>query len=174
MKKRVLSMLLCLCFFLSVAPSSVSAGDLVTKVVITVDEPVVGAKPDFNATVPKDASTEVLSTTWLGELSASDSTFKQGGDYTIRLKIGIKSSVSRTFTGTSKINATVNGKKANVTKGNNTEITVEYTWKEVGGAAVETPQSALKAQLDQLATAFSARKLLKQRLVGSKWVLVCH
>lgn len=156
-KLRLLVTLLCVVLIFSVIPTQkVSAGDKVNKVVITITEPKVGASPDFKATVSKNASTTITSTTWQGDLTPSNSKFTQGSDYTAVFTIRIKSSVSRTFDGLNKINATVNGKKAKVTSGGDKEIKVEYTWTKVGGEALDTPETELKEKLDKLAANFPA------------------
>ena len=152
--KKLLSAIIVLSMIISALPLSVSASDLVTVVNITVEVPEVGASPDYKATLPANASTEILNTSWVGNLDGTG--FHQGDDYTVRFRIGIKEDVARTFAGVNKITAKVNGEKATITQGSNTEITVEYTWKEVGGAAPVTPESELKDKLAALAAAFTA------------------
>ncbi len=154
MKKRIVSALLCLCMVLPLLTIGASAAK-VNRVSLTITEPVVGASADFKPTLPSTASTEVAGVSW-SNMDASNPVFQQGQDYTVTIKVKIKSGSSNTFGAFNSINATVNGKTATVTTGTSTGITVKYTWKAVGGAAPATPESTLKAQLDTLAAAFPA------------------
>ena len=109
--KRALFIISCLLCALS--PLTASAA-IVTKVTITTAEPKVGEKLSFKATVPPTASSEVYETHWAGEFD--NGVFIQGNDYTITVKLRIKSSSANSFSTTGKINATVNGQKAQVVK----------------------------------------------------------
>ena len=154
MKKRVLSVLLCLCMVMALLPTAALAAN-VTLVRLTITEPEVGASADFHPTLPSTASTEVDSVSW-SNMDPSNPVFQQGQDYTVTIKVKLKSGSSNTFGAFNSIKATVNGKEAKVTSGTNVGITVKYTWTSVGGAAPATPESALKDKLGTLAAAFPA------------------
>ena len=149
--KRALFIISCLLCALS--PLTASAA-IVTKVTITTAEPKVGEKLSFKATVPPTASSEVYETHWAGEFD--NGVFIQGNDYTITVKLRIKSSSANSFSSTGKINATVNGQKAQVVKAYDKNITVKYTWKMLGGENPNNPKYKLKVKLGELAKAFSA------------------
>ena len=146
----------------------------VTKVTITVKEPVVGEKSSFKATVPETASTEVTSVSWDGEFE--DGKFYQGRDYTIIIKLRIKSSSSNFFATSSKVNVRINGHKAKITASGEKTMTVRYTWKTLGGENPNDPKYKLRKKLSEIAARYSATntsddkellKYLKKELPGA-------
>lgn len=139
--------------FVLIIPVAIFAAN-VTKVVITIKEPEVGKVRSFKARVPETASSEVYEVHWSGDFD--NGVFVQGRDYTLTVKLRIKSSSSNIFSTSSKINVTINGYKAKVTKTNEKYITVKYTWKTLGGENPNDPQSKLKTTLKELAAAYSA------------------
>lgn len=154
MKKLFITSLLSLLF------SVTASAAYVTKVTITTAEPKVGEKFSFKAGVPETASTEICNVYWSGEFE--NGKFVQGNDYTITIKLRIKASSSNIFATSSKINATVNGNKAQVTGSNDANrakestITVKYTWKTLGGENPNNPKTKLKAKLSALAAEYKA------------------
>ncbi len=154
MKKFFIASLLSLLF------SVTASAAYVTKVTITTAEPKVGEKFSFKASVPETASTEICNVYWSGEFE--NGKFIQGNDYTITIKLRIKASSSNIFATSSKINATVNGNKAQVTGSNDVNrakestITVKYTWKTLGGENPNNPKTKLKAKLSALAAEYKA------------------
>ncbi|MBE6194013.1 MAG: CAP domain-containing protein [Rikenellaceae bacterium] len=154
MKKFFIASLLSLLF------SVTAYAAYVTKVTITTAEPKVGEKFSFKASVPETASTEVCNVYWSGEFD--NGKFVQGNDYTITIKLRIKASSSNIFATSSRINATVNGNKAQVTGSNDVNrakestITVKYTWKTLGGENPNNPKTKLKAKLSALAAEYKA------------------
>lgn len=154
MKKFFIASLLSLLF------SVTASAAYVTKVTITTAEPKVGEKFSFKASVPETASTEICNVYWSGEFD--NGKFVQGNDYTITIKLRIKASSSNIFATSSKINATVNGNKAQVTGSNDANrakestITVKYTWKTLGGENPNNPKTKLKAKLSALAAEYKA------------------
>lgn len=126
----------------------------ITKVTISIDEPTVGGLPPQNASVPETASTEVAEVSWSGEFDGDK--FIQGNNYSVTIKIKVKDSSANTFSSSSPVNATVNGKKARVSYNGAKSITVKYTWKTLGGENPNTPQYKVKAKLTELATAYTA------------------
>ena len=86
----------------------------VTKVVITTEEPVVGEKSSFKASVPQTASTEVYEVHWHGEFE--NGRFVQGNDYTMTVKLRIKASSKNVFAPSPNIKATINEHKAKVNR----------------------------------------------------------
>lgn len=154
MKKFFIASLLSLLF------SVTASAAYVTKVTITTAEPKVGEKFSFKASVPETASTEVCNVYWSGEFD--NGKFVQGNDYTITIKLRIKASSSNIFATSSRINATVNGNKAQVTGSNDVNrakestITVKYTWKTLGGENPNNPKTKLKAKLSALAAEYKA------------------
>ena len=127
----------------------------VTKVVITAVEPAVGKKCSFKASVPETASSEVYAVHWHGELD--NGAFIQGNDYTMTVKLRIKAGSPNIFSTSGNINATINGKRARVTFSRERELTVKYTWKELGGPNPNTPKTILKSKLKEIAAAYSLR-----------------
>lgn len=154
MKKLFITSLLSLLF------SVTASAAYVTKVTITTAEPKVGEKFSFKASVPETASTEICNVYWSGEFD--NGKFVQGNDYTITIKLRIKASSSNIFATSSRINATVNGNKAQVTGSNDVNrakestITVKYTWKTLGGENPNNPKTKLKAKLSALAAEYKA------------------
>lgn len=154
MKKLFITSLLSLLF------SVTASAAYVTKVTITTAEPKVGEKFSFKASVPETASTEICNVYWSGEFE--NGKFVQGNDYTITIKLRIKASSSNIFATSSRINATVNGNKAQVTGSNDVNrakestITVKYTWKTLGGENPNNPKTKLKAKLSALAAEYKA------------------
>lgn len=135
----------------------------VTKVVITAAEPVVGEKQSFKANVPQSASTEIYEVHWHGEFEKG--LFVLGNDYTITVKLRIKAGSPNIFATSGKINATINGKKAMVTKSSEKYITVRYTWKTLGGENPNNPKSKLKSKLKELAAAYTATNTSNEKEV---------
>ncbi|MBQ8852737.1 MAG: CAP domain-containing protein [Alistipes sp.] len=154
MKKLFITSLLSLLF------SVTASAAYVTKVTITTAEPKVGEQFSFKASVPETASTEICNVYWSGEFE--NDRFVQGNDYTITIKLRIKASSSNIFATSSRINATVNGNKAQVTGSNDVNrakestITVKYTWKTLGGENPNNPKTKLKAKLSALAAEYKA------------------
>ena len=126
----------------------------VTKVTITTIEPVVGETRSFKASVPQTASTEIYEVHWSGEFD--NGVFVQGNNYTMTVKLRIKSNSNNTFAPSPKIKATINGHKAAVVKGEYKTISVKYTWKELGGPNPNNPKTKLKTKLAEMAAAYTA------------------
>ena len=150
MKTRLM---IIVCLLAIVLPCATFA-KTITKVTISIDEPTVGGLPPQNASVPETASTEITAVSWSGEFDGEK--FIQGNNYTITIKIKVKDSSANTFSPTSTINATVNGKKARASYVGAKNITVKYTWKTLGGENPNTPQYKIKSQLAELAKAYTA------------------
>lgn len=166
--------LLIACLLSIIFPATVSAA-YVTKVVITAPEPVVGQKPSYSATVPQTASTEVYEVVWSGEFDKGR--FIQGNNYTMTVKLRIKSTSSNLFTTTQTINATVNGRKARISSVESKKAYVKYTWKELGGPNPNDPKYKLKTKLKEIAAAYTATnadndkvliKYIKSQLPGAE------
>ena len=87
--------LLFLVWFLSAFCHTSVFAAFVTKVVITIPEPVVGEKQTFKANVPETASCELYAVHWHGELE--NGKFVKGNDYTISVLLRIKSGSSNIF-----------------------------------------------------------------------------
>lgn len=145
---------LLLASLLSLLIASPVSAAYVTKVVITTPEPKVGEQRVFKASVPPSASTEVTDVFWGGTLD--NGKFIQGNDYTITVKLRIKSSSSNVFSTSQNINVTLNGKKARISNISSKNLTVKYTWKELGGPNVNAPDYKLKMKLSQLAASYIA------------------
>ncbi len=157
MKNRLLLLVALLSFCFSYSATAA----VVTKVVITTAEPAVGAKYSFKASVPETASSEVYEVHWSGEFD--NGVFIQGNDYTISVKLRIKASSSNIFSTSGRINATINGQKAQVTLAENKNIVVKYTWKMLGGENPNNPKYKLRTKLAELATAFKANNATNDR-----------
>ncbi len=169
--KRYIFIIACL---LSIFTSISAFAAKVTKVVITIPEPVVGEKRSFKASVPKSASTEITNVSWKGKFD--NGKFIQGNDYTISIRVLIKDNAHKIFSTSCRINATINGKRGIVTNACQNAITVRYTWKTLGGERpkeINVPQENLKTKLKEIAAAYNATnadnydsliKYLKSRL----------
>ncbi|MBR5843807.1 MAG: CAP domain-containing protein [Bacteroidaceae bacterium] len=167
-------MLLIACLLLMLIPMPAFAAQ-VTKVVITTEEPVVGEKSSFKASVPQTASTEVYEVHWHGEFE--NGRFVQGNDYTMTVKLRIKASSKNVFAPSPNIKATINEHKAKVVNGEYKTISVKYTWKELGGPNPNNPKTKLKTQLAEIAATYTAVntdddkvliKYLNSKLPGAK------
>ncbi len=161
------------CVLSIIFPATVSAA-YVTKVVITAPEPVVGQEPSYSATVPPTASTEVYEVVWSGEFD--NGRFIQGNNYTMTVKLRIKSTSSNLFSTTQTINATVNGRKARTSSVESKKAYVKYTWKELGGPNPNDPKYKLKTKLKEIAADYNATnadndkvilKYLRSKLPGA-------
>lgn len=150
MKNKLLLIASLLSLFFSISASA----DNVTKVVITVAEPVVGKSCSFKASVPETASTKVTEVFWTGLFD--DGKCVKGQDYTITVKVKIKDGVQRKFTTSGNMNVTINGHKARITVAGEKSLTAKYTWKAVGGIDTDNPEYKLKEQLKELAQAYTA------------------
>ena len=150
MKTRLM---IIVCLLAIVLPCATFA-KTITKVTISIDEPTVGGLPPQNASVPETASTEITAVSWSGEFDGEK--FIQGNNYSVTIKIKVKDSSANTFSSSSPVNATVNGKKARVSYNGAKSITVKYTWKTLGGENPNTPQYKIKSQLAELAKAYTA------------------
>ena len=150
MKTRLM---IIVCLLAIVLPCATFA-KTITKVTISIEEPTVGGLPPQNASVPETASTEITAVSWSGEFDGEK--FIQGNNYSVTIKIKVKDSSANTFSSSSPVNATVNGKKARVSYNGAKSITVKYTWKTLGGENPNTPQYKVKAKLTELAKAYTA------------------
>ena len=171
MKKYLLFIVCLITMFMPVTAFAAS----VTKVVITAEEPVVGKKCSFKASVPETASTEIYEVHWAGEFE--NGVFVQGNNYTMTVKLRIKKSSKNVFAPSPNINATINGHKAKVVNGEYKTVSVKYTWKELGGPNPNNPKTKLKTKLKELAAAYKATnadddkviiKYLKSKLPGAE------
>ena len=126
----------------------------VTKAVISTPEPKVGELRVFKASVPPSASTEVTDVFWGGTFD--NGKFIQGNDYTITVKLKIKAGSPNLFSTSKSINVTINGKKARISSVSSKNLTVKYTWKELGGPNINAPDYKLKMKLSQLAASYIA------------------
>lgn len=84
--KKLVSIILCLCMLISVFCVSASAKSPVNIFNVTVEEPKAGNKPDYNASVPKTASTKVVNVEWKGELD-ENGLFKSDTKYTVYVTV---------------------------------------------------------------------------------------
>ena len=160
--------------FISILGSVAASAASVTKVTISIKEPVVGEKSSFKASVPETASTEITDVAWAGEFE--DGRFYQGRDYTITIKLKIKSSSANIFATSSKVHVTINGHKAKITSSGEKTITVKYTWETLGGENPNDPKYKLRKRLAEIAARYSATntsddkellKYLKNELPGA-------
>lgn len=81
--KKIVSVILCVCMLAGIfCVPAAAAKSPVNIFNVTVEVPKVGGKPDYNARVPKTASTKVVKVEWTGELDANGA-FKGGTQYTM-------------------------------------------------------------------------------------------
>lgn len=131
--KKLLCGILAALMIISAIPFSAFAASIVSIVRLTIDEPKAGEKPALTASLPKTASTQVLSVKW----SPSDTVFKENGEYTVTVEVGMKQGEKKVFNDASKMTVKVNGNKTDAVTKNDNTITVNYTWN-LGSSKSET------------------------------------
>ena len=129
--KKFLSILLCLCMLTSVFCVSVSAKSPVNIFNVTVEAPKAGNKPDYNASVPKTASTKVVKVEWDGDFD-TNGCFKSGTEYTMYATVQLKDEHKNTkyikyVKDTVKVNDKI-AKLKNISA-DTTQAVVYYTFK---------------------------------------------
>ncbi len=112
MKKRVFSMLLCVCMLMSIACIPAMAATAVNTFNVTVEEPKAGAKPAETASVPENASTYVTGVEWKGTFDKNGN-FMKGKTYIVRVTVRIKEGTDKYIQFVSG-KAKINGANANV------------------------------------------------------------
>lgn len=109
MKKRILSLLLCLCMVFALTPTAAFAAAAVNEIDLTLKAPDVNQIPT-DADLPEGVSTVVTNTRWVGRTWRKDGKFSSPGGYGAYVTIRIKDSVDRLFhTDRSKYTITING-----------------------------------------------------------------
>ena len=133
MKKRVMSLLLCLTLAFALLPTAASAATIVNKIVITMTAPKVGEPLPTDAHTSSTGSTQVTKVEW----TPDDGTMRYDTAYSVTFTIEIKAGKDAQFT-TKTINTTVNGKSSGVTtkRVSNSKVTVSYSY-----AAVKSPET---------------------------------
>ena len=124
---KFFSVVLVICMLIASIPFSAAAlTGIISLINLTIEEPKAGAVPQNTATLPDKASTRVLSVTW----SPSDNVFKEGTDYTVTVRVGIKPGLDKAFNkDTAKMTVKVNKvQTTDVTKSGD-DVVVKYTWK---------------------------------------------
>ncbi|MBQ9922045.1 MAG: S-layer homology domain-containing protein [Clostridia bacterium] len=112
MKKRIFSMLLCVCMLIGMAVVTTLAASPVSIFNVTVEEPKAGEKPAETASVPEDASTYVTDVEWKGTFDKNGN-FMKGKTYIVRVTVRIKDGQDKYIKFVSG-KAKINGANANV------------------------------------------------------------
>lgn len=128
--RNILSGFLALCIVMSLVPLSAYAAGIVSVVNLTVAAPIAGNTPQATATLPKKASTQVLSVKW----SPAHTVFEKNTDYTVIVELGIKPDQNKTFVSAEKMSVKVNGNKTKNVEKNGDNIIVRYTWDLAAGS----------------------------------------
>lgn len=109
MKKRVLSLFLCLCMVFALIPTAAFAAAAVNGIDLTLKAPDVNQMPT-DASVPEGVSTVVTNTRWVGRTWRKDGKFSGPAGYGAYVTVRIKDGVDRLFhTDRSKYTITING-----------------------------------------------------------------
>lgn len=109
MKKRLLSLLLCLCVVLALLPTAAFAAVAVNGIDLTLKAPDVNQMPT-DATVPETASTVVTDTRWVGRTWRNDGKFSGPSGYGAYVTIRIKDGQDKLFhADRSKYTINING-----------------------------------------------------------------
>lgn len=109
MKKRLLSLLLCLGMVFTLTPTAAFAATAVNGIDLTLKAPDVNQMPT-DASVPETASTVVTNTRWIGRTWRKDGKFSGPSGYGAYVTVRIKDGVDRLFhTDRSKYTITING-----------------------------------------------------------------
>ena len=142
--KKVVNLILCLSMLASIFCVSVFAKSPVNIFNVTVQEPVTGNKPDYNAYVPKTASTKVVEVKWEGDFDTNGA-FKSGSEYTMYATIRLLDEHKDTkYIKYVKDTVKVNGKLAKLKdiSADTTQAVVYYTFKTEGEApqVSQTPE----------------------------------
>lgn len=109
MKKRILSLLLCLCMSFALLPTAAFAAAAVNGIDLTLKAPQVNQMPT-DASVPEGVSTVVTNTRWVGRVWRDGGKFSGPSGYGAYVTVRIKDSVDRLFhNDRSKYTITING-----------------------------------------------------------------
>ena len=138
--KKLFSILLCFCMLVSIFSMTAFAKSPVNIFNVTVEEPKVGYKPDYHASVPKTASTKVTQVEWEGDLD-ENGTFQSGKEYTMYATVQLLDEYKDTkyikyVKDTVKVNGNI-AKLKNISA-DETQAVVYYTFK----TETEIPQFA--------------------------------
>ncbi len=92
--KKIVSLIVCLCLFVSILPIvGTAAGVSLSIVRITMTEPKVGGEKPMDAKVPETARSIVTNVTWEGNFDANGC-FLEGNRYTVFVEVGLKDAAS--------------------------------------------------------------------------------
>ena len=140
MKKRVMSLLLCLALAFALLPTAALAATTVNKIVITMTAPKVGEPLPTDAHTASTGSTHVTKVEW----TPADGTMRYDTAYSVVFTIEIKPDKDAQFT-TKTFNTTVNGKSDGVTtkRVSNSKVTVSYSY-----AAVKSPETIAREKAE--------------------------
>lgn len=109
MKKRILSLVLCLCMAFALIPTAAFAASAVNGIDLTLKAPQVNQMPT-DADLPEGVSTVVTNTRWVGRVWRDGGKFSGPSGYGAYVTVRIKDSVDRLFhTDRSKYTITING-----------------------------------------------------------------
>lgn len=136
MKKagRFLTAVLCVCMLTGLLTVTASASTVLSKIRVTIDEPVVGKRPASTASLPSTARSAIKDVEWSGQLDENGA-FKEGVRYTVTVTLGIKPGADCVFSSKS-INATVNDQPADeVLWYAKDRVEVIYTFRAVSPAS---------------------------------------
>lgn len=147
MKKatKLLAALLCLCMLTGFLTTTAFATTTLSKIRVTIDEPVAGNRPSRTASLPSTARSTIKDVAWTGKLN-EDGTFKAGTKYTVTITLGIKPGSDCVFSSKS-INATVNEKAVkNVLWYAEDCVQINYTFTAAASASsVSSSRKAISA-----------------------------
>lgn len=109
MKKRSLSLVLCLCMAFALVPTAAFAAGAVNGIDLTLKAPDVNQMPT-DASVPEGVSTVVTNTRWVGRVWRDGGKFSGPSGYGAYVTLRIKDSVDRLFhNDRNKYTITING-----------------------------------------------------------------
>lgn len=135
--KKIVSLIVCLCLFVSMLPIvGTAAGVSLAIVRITMTEPKVGGEKPMDAKVPETARSIVTNVTWEGNFDANGC-FLEGNQYTVFVEVGLKDAASEFKEKLSTL--TLNGNNATIysMELDKKSIVVCYTYDFPGPVTLE-------------------------------------
>lgn len=140
MKKRLLSLLLCLAAVLVLLPFEAMATTAITKITITMSDLKVGKPLPTDAKIAANVSTEVVKVEWTGQHANGVMMYDVLNPVIITVKV--KKGKDAVFSASKATSATINNRKATVERVDNKTALVRYTFEAKKSAALEAAEEA--------------------------------
>lgn len=180
MKKKLVSLLLCICLIAALLPGQAMATTAITKITITMSDLKVGKPLPTDAKTAANASTKVTKVEWTGQHDNGVMMYDVLNPVVITVKI--KEGKDARFSPNKATSATINNRKATVERLDDTTALVRYTFEAAKSEALKAaeknntviPMDVMVTIPNEAETPDTAGKILGNGVVyysitGIKW-----